>query len=292
MRRLSPLVALFFVCVLALAGPKESDDWAPAWGPNNRIAFVSNRDGDSEIYVMDLSGGAVQKLTNNSASDLRPSWSPDGQKLAFYSSRDGNFEIYIMNGDGSNVQRLTENPAMDLDPAWSPDGKKIVFESLRDGWSDLYVIHLDTRAITRLTKDIWLDAHPAWASRQGRSLIAFASMRGGNWDIYLMNADGSTMNRLTDGPGIEWRPTWAPVGRQAAAPQAQSNLIAFEGFVGEVSDIYLMDIEGGQPINFTQDAFRDTSPSFSPDGSKLAFASLRDGIWRIFIRDLPQRKGK
>ena len=101
-----------------------------------KIAFRSDRDGNGEIYVMNADGTNQTRLTNNSAEDIWPSWSPDGTKIAFMSDRDGNGEIYVMNADGTNQTRLTNNSATEYCPSWSPDGTKIVFMSNRDGGGD------------------------------------------------------------------------------------------------------------------------------------------------------------
>ncbi len=101
-------------------------DGSPAWSPSFfELAFHSTRDGNSEIYVMDVVGfpnvSNVVRLTNNGAIDEDPAPSPDGSQIAFRSSRDGNDEIYVMDADGSNVVRLTNNAVFDGSPAWSPD---------------------------------------------------------------------------------------------------------------------------------------------------------------------------
>ena len=88
--------------------------------PLNKIAFVSDRDGNDEIYVMNPDGSEQTNLTNNSSYDLMLKWSPDGSKIAFESGRDGNSEIYVMNADGSEQTNLTNNPAKDNSPNWSP----------------------------------------------------------------------------------------------------------------------------------------------------------------------------
>ena len=86
----------------------------------SKIAFVSDRDGNREIYVMDADGPNQVRLTNNARFDSAPSWSPDGSKIAFYQSREeGNFEIYVMDADGSNQVRLTNSRSRDRHPSWS-----------------------------------------------------------------------------------------------------------------------------------------------------------------------------
>ena len=86
---------------------------------SDQIAFVSRRDGDSEIYVMNTDGSDQANLTDNPAFDRVPTWSPDGAKIAFSSSRDGDDEIYRMNANGSGQIKLTNNQITDSSPAWS-----------------------------------------------------------------------------------------------------------------------------------------------------------------------------
>jgi TolB protein len=98
-----------------------SDDAAPTWSPDGtRIAFYTDRDGNYEIYSMNVAGSGQTRLTNNAASDLEPAFSPDGAKIAFYTDRDGNFEIYSINADGTSPARLTNSPTEDRDPDWQP----------------------------------------------------------------------------------------------------------------------------------------------------------------------------
>jgi Tol biopolymer transport system component len=115
----------------------EVYDVDPAWSPDGaKIAFISVRDGNDEIYVMDADGSNPTRLTNNAAIDHQPVWSPDGSKIAFSRNRDGNEDIYVMNANGSEQKRLTKKAAFDENPAWSPDGTKILFESNRGGSDD------------------------------------------------------------------------------------------------------------------------------------------------------------
>jgi len=99
---------------------KRIEEIAKPSPEQTKIAFVSDRDGNWEIYVMNADGSEQKRLTNNHAYDWFPSWSPDGKKIVFTSVRDGNWEIYVMNVDGSEQTNLTNNPASDYSPSWSP----------------------------------------------------------------------------------------------------------------------------------------------------------------------------
>ena len=144
------------------------------------IAFSSTRDGNPEIYVMLAAGETcsrtgctgARRLTNHSAIDVTPAWSPDGLSIAFSSTRDDpNAEIYVMPYTGESctrtgctgARRLTSNPAIDASPAWSPDGRRIAFSSTRDDRNgEIYVMNADGTAPTRLTINPAIDAFPDW----------------------------------------------------------------------------------------------------------------------------------
>ncbi len=84
-----------------------------------RIAFVSNRHGRHQIYIMNADGSNPKRLTNDNADDFGPDWSPHGKKIAFYDLLNGERHIYIMNPDGGNQTRLTNNTVDDTEPDWS-----------------------------------------------------------------------------------------------------------------------------------------------------------------------------
>jgi Tol biopolymer transport system component len=134
----------------------------PAWGQNNKIVFTSNRDGNEEIYSMNADGTGQTRLTNNSAPDYGPYWSPDGSKIVFQSERDGNSEIYVMNADGTGQTRLTNNTAVDSSPAWSPDGSQIAFHSNRTGNFEIFAMNTDGTSQRQLTSNTALDKFPDW----------------------------------------------------------------------------------------------------------------------------------
>src|SRR4051794_29297938 len=145
-----------------LAAPKPN---APVGG-NGRIAFVSNRDGNNEVYTINADGQFPVNLTDDPSSDIDPEWSPDGTKVAFASNRDGDNEIYVMNGDGSGVTKLTSNTADDREPAWSPNGDYMTFRSNRDGDPEIFTMAANGTGVSQKTANTVDDFGPDW-SRDG-----------------------------------------------------------------------------------------------------------------------------
>ncbi len=119
------------------------------------IFFHSNKNGNFDIYIMNLNTKQPQLLVDNpDGDDVNPCASPDSNYIVFYSNRDGNFEIYRARVDGSEQERLTYNPADDLNPVYSPDGKTIAFHSNRNGNFDIFFLNLEAPATSVTTNQL------------------------------------------------------------------------------------------------------------------------------------------
>ena len=238
---------------------------------NQRIAFTSSRTGNGDIYTMNINGTGVTRITDSSAIDADPDWSPDRTKIAFTSSRTGFGDVYVMNADGTGLTRLTTTNAIDTLGSWSPDGTKIAFTSTRDGNLEIYVMNADGTGQTRLTNNSSFDADPYW-SPDGTK-IAFTSGRTGNGDVYVMNANGTNVTRITNDPAVDTLGSWSPDG---------SKIVFTSGRTGN-GDIYTMNPNGTGVTRLTTSSGTDGAPDWSPDGTKIVFASNRDGNSEIYL---------
>lgn len=227
------------------------------------IAFVSDRDGNFEIYVMDPDGENQTNITNNPSEDRYPAWSPDNTRIAFVSDRDGDFEIYVMNADGSEQTPLTSSPGSNQFPSWSNNGSRIVFQSTRDGNYEIYVMNSDGSNQTRLTNNPASDRYPVYMPDGGR--IAFYRDNL----LYLMNADGTGQTLYSSDIFLNGRFSFSPDGAR----------IVYQTFS---NDIIIINADGSGLANISIGGFSDNYPCWSSDGSRIIFYTNRDGNYNIY----------
>lgn len=187
----------------------EFRDLYPAWSPDDaRVAFLTFRGPDLDIYIMDADGGNVKQLFDSGSHDADIHWV--GEKIAFTA----NNRIWIMNDDGTGAHQITEPPRAgewgnanlpfgDYDPRFNSDGSKIVFERLVGDQSihgnyDLYLMDIDGSDVTRLTDTGYSQGLASWSHSGSRIVYTVAAIdEVGQYNIYIMNADGTDNRDIT-----------------------------------------------------------------------------------------------
>jgi Tol biopolymer transport system component len=261
-------------------------------GTNGKIASVSTRDGDEEIYVVDADGTNETRLTTDPGRDIHPRLSPDGKRVTFTRRPliGGVSEetIYVMDpedvapadGSGDNLVKLTPAPSPNFQSAYSPDGTQLVFVRQEPPGSDneIWVMNADGTKPVQLTHNDALDSRPVF-SPDGTK-IAYQRLDPGSddrsrrqLDVYIMNADGTQQTRLTTTPQVDSNPSFSPDGET----------IAFDSTRIGAADIYVMNTDGTDQTRLTFDPSTEIFPAFSPDGNHLAFSSDRDGNPEIYV---------
>lgn len=247
---------VFFVAVIwlglatyaqAQAKPTPIYYFNPNWSSDGKkIVFESTKDGKSAIYVIHAAGSNLRKLTDSNVTDGQPRWSWDGKQIVFYSDRDGHMQLYVMKADGSDQRRLTDTNELDYLPDFSPKGDFVVFQS-----------------------------------RKERPGIAH--------DIYIVGSDGSNRKRLTDEKNGYTSPKWSPDGKKILFERAVVTKKYYRdlsreemGQMKNSTEIYVMDKDGTNLKNLTNNDFEDSTPQWSKNGKTIYFMSHRDGSPNIY----------
>jgi TolB protein len=234
-----------------------------------RIAFVSGRDQDEEIYVMNADGSNQVRLTYSQYADNEPMFSPDGRLIVFVSQRAGGHKLFIMNADGSDQRQLTDGQAdQEYDPYFSPDGQWIIYSSSRGGRYELWLIQPDGMSLRQLTSGPNAKNLPAW-SPDGQ-WIAYNSVEAEGDVIKIIRPDG-TDDRVLLQQEDAYVSGWSG-GR-----------ILFVAPTGAKTDIYSMNLDGTDIWQLTSDPANDKGAYGTLDGRFIIFNSARDGNDEIYV---------
>ena len=245
---------------------------------STEIAFVSDRRGNKEIYVMDADGGRQRAVTANGSINNFPGWSPNGDSIVFTSYRHHNQpNIFISTRGKSAPRRLLTGMDPNLSQyraVFNPVGDRLAVVMTTGGPSEIYSVRPGARKIRRLTRNKVIDVSPTW-SPNGEQ-IAFVSDRAGAPHIYVMDADGGNVRRITYNGSYNTGPVWSPDGKW----------IAYETRVGGQFDIWLIDPEGTVNVPLITHPSSDEAPSWSPNSRKIAFSSVRRGLADVYVQDI------
>jgi Tol biopolymer transport system component len=246
----------------------DADTSATDAGPGGPwIAFVSNRTGDYDIYLVHDDGTDLHAIVEEPGSDLYPTWSPDGARIAFASngaSDAGTYQLFAVDVASGAVASIATGLSDVVSPAWSPDGARLAV----GGPGGLYTVPATGGTAAVLTSGGFRDNSPAWAP--DGTVIYFSSNRadGGTFDVWSVQPDGGGLAQVTTGTGVLGGPAVSPDGSTIALAQAASasgvgtsTQVAF--FATRTNGIVLFSAQG------------DSQPAFSPDGAKLVVTSTR-----------------
>lgn len=279
---------------------------SPSISPQgDKIAFISNRDDYFDVYVMNaIDGSTVDKIIPGQRTAdfeelhlLTPgmSWSPDGTKLAL-AAKSGDQDAVIIDDINTGKQDKYEfglDGIFSVD--WSPAGDKLCFIGDDKQQSDIYIYDLKSKQLINLTQDIFTDADPNW-SPDGKT-IYFSSDRGGTLttgtgslqfkmedyenrqkDIYAIDVASGKIRRITDLPhSDETSPASTPDGKK----------LFFISDANGINNIYLADLDSNTIQPMTNSLSGVYQLTISRDGNKLAFGSLTNGGFDIFLLRTP-----
>ena len=231
---------------------------------NTQIAYVtssgSSKNKTYTLLVADSDGYSPQTILTSKQPLMSPSWSPDGSRIAYVTFENKTAEIYIQEVLSGSRRKLASFKGINGAPNWSPDGSKLALTLSRDGNPEIYVMNVEGGDLKRLTNSAAIDTEPVWAP-DGKSIV-FTSDRGGSAQLYRVSAMGGSAQRLTFDGNYNAGADISPDGRKLAMVHGE----------GGRYRIAVLDLDSGL-LRVLTDGQLDESPSFSPNGSMIIYAT-------------------
>jgi Tol biopolymer transport system component len=242
---------------------------------SDELVFVSERDGNPQLYFMAADGSQQTNLSNDPADDRNPTLAPDGSAVVFESNRSGNFDIWRLSASG--FTNLTNSASSEREPSFAGNLGGIAYARQGSLTWQIWRININGTTPGQLTGDLGNDRSPEYSA--DGSLILFESDRDGNLEVYVMDADGSNQTNLTNDADVDGRPAWSPDGTKIAFVSDRSGNF----------EVWVADFDAGTKtisnlVNVSNDPANDYMPVWNGAGTQIAFASDRTGnfeIWRM-----------
>jgi TolB protein len=231
---------------------------------NTQIAYITTTgSGKNKYYtlmVADSDGYNPQTILRSSQPLMSPAWSNDGSEVAYVTFEEKTAEIFIQNVSTGARNKVASFPGINGAPAWSPDGRRIALTLSRDGNPEIYIMTLANKSLKRLTNSPAIDTEPVWTP-DGRSIV-FTSDRGGAPQLYQVATGGGQTKRLTFDGKYNAGADISPDGKKIAMVHGENGRYR----------IAVLDRETGL-LRVLTDGKLDESPSFSPNGSMIIYAT-------------------
>jgi TolB protein len=231
---------------------------------NTQIAYVttsgSSKNRTYTLMVADSDGYNPQTILTSGQPLMSPSWSPDAQRVAYVSFEQKTAAIYVQEVGTGARRKLASFKGINGAPAWSPDGRYLALTLSRDGNPEIYTMDVKSGTLNRLTRNGAIDTEPAWMP-DGRSIV-FTSDRGGSAQLYKVSASGGAARRVTFEGKYNAGADISSDGRKIAMVHGERGRYR----------IAVLDLESGR-MRVLTDGSLDESPSFSPNGSMIIYAT-------------------
>jgi len=239
---------------------------------NTRIAYVRSQKDEARKYILqvaDTDGFNAQTILESDQPLMSPSWSPTGQSLAYVSFENDRPEVFVQHLATARRSKISGFNGINSAPSWSPNGKMLALVLSKDGNPDIYTLNTTTKRLTRLTRNRAIDTEPVWG-KKGKSII-FTSDRSGTPQLYLVKATGGKPKRITFEGRYNAAASISPDGKY---------ITMVHGERGQFK-IAQLELETGNLTVLTDGAL-DESPSFSPNGKMILYASTRGNNGVLF----------
>jgi Tol biopolymer transport system component len=247
-----------------------------------KIVFVSNRDGNNEIYSMNGDGSQQTRLTYNLANDVAPRWSPNGEWIVFLSDRTGYNQFYIMDANGNNQTLLPIQGVLASGPLWAPNGNWIAFSKAAED-VNIYLIKPDGSQEFQLSYNAGYSLPVAWSPDSDNILfISNLDIPGQAVsvnDLFSINVETGEVSNITNYPAQYADASWSSDGQLIVYVDGRNSILILRDLLKTQEEILISNqlnfLESGTPY--------ELHPDWLPDNQHIVFTWNKDGNDEIYV---------